>query len=86
MTTTGPDFAEAICSALCTVAPDADVGHVGPDDDLIESLGLDSMDLLNVVAAVAQRTGLEVPERDYPALRTMRGFLDELAKLAEAQP
>ena len=41
-----------------------------------------SMDVLNVRAAVADQTGIDVPERHYPRTRTLRGFAAELADLA----
>ncbi|MGZ4737633.1 MAG: acyl carrier protein [Ilumatobacteraceae bacterium] len=57
-------------SALAQIAPDVD-----PDDldaDLHDDLGLDSMDLLNLAAAITDRSGVEIPERDYSKLRTIR--------------
>ena len=54
---------------------------LGPDDDIVEALDLDSMDVLNVMAAVAEQTGLEVPERHYPRTRTLAGFVNELMEL-----
>ncbi|MGZ4702385.1 MAG: acyl carrier protein, partial [Ilumatobacteraceae bacterium] len=59
-----------IVSALAQIAPDVD-----PDDldaDLHDDLGLDSMDLLNLAAAITDRSGVEIPERDYSKLRTIR--------------
>jgi acyl carrier protein len=78
---TADELLSIIRRALTEVAPDADLGTVGPDDDIVEALELDSMDVLNVMAAVADATGLEVPERDYGRTRTMEGFVDELVKL-----
>ena len=59
-----------IVSALAQIAPDVD-----PDDldaDLHDDLGLDSMDLLNLAAAISDRSGIDIPERDYSKLRTVR--------------
>jgi hypothetical protein len=39
------------------------------------------MDVLNVMTAVADQTGIEVPERDYPRTRTLQGFVEELQRL-----
>jgi acyl carrier protein len=71
----------AIRRALAEIAPDADLTGLDPGDDIVDALELDSMDVLNVMAAVADETGLEVPERDYPRTRTLQGFVDELVKL-----
>jgi acyl carrier protein len=51
---------------LTAVAPDLDPAAIGPDDDLQDDLGLDSMDVLNLVAALHRRWGLPIPEADYP--------------------
>jgi len=87
--TTRPNTEEAltavICAAVDSVAPGAEVESLGPDDDIVEALDLDSMDVLNVMAAVAEQTGLEVPERHYPRTRTLAGFVNELMELEHAR-
>ena len=60
---------------LSDIAPDLDVSTVGPDDDLRNDIGLDSMDFLNFVIATHKQLGVEVPEADY-------GKVASLAKLA----
>jgi acyl carrier protein len=39
------------------IAPEADLDTVGDNDDLREALDLDSMDFLNFVVALHERTG-----------------------------
>jgi acyl carrier protein len=79
------ELEQLVRTTIASVAPNADFSRVGPDDDLVEALELDSMDVLNVVAAIAETTGLEVAERNYPRTRTLRGFVAELARLAEVR-
>ena len=43
---------------------------------LQDEADLDSMDFLNIVTALSEETGIEVPERDYPELATVTGFVD----------
>jgi acyl carrier protein len=52
-----------VAAALEEVALDADFHVV---------LGLDSMDTLNLAAAIGRSTGIDIPERDFPELRTIR--------------
>jgi acyl carrier protein len=69
-----------VAEALATIAPDVDPGDW--DGDLHDDLGLDSMDLVNLAAAITQRTGIDIPERDYAGLRTLRqieGYLTACA-------
>jgi acyl carrier protein len=75
----------AVHAAVTSVVPGADLQSLGPDDDIVESLDLDSMDVLNIMTAVAEQTGLEVPERHYPRTRTLDGFVTELIELEGAR-
>ena len=69
--TTDPDA--AIRAALASIAPEADLDALAPDDDLQETLDLDSMDFLNFLIALAQATGVQIPETDYQLVRTYAG-------------
>ena len=68
-----------ILAAIAEVAPDADLSAIDPTAALTEQLELDSMDFLNVVVAVNEATGVEIPERDYPELSTLDRFAAYLA-------
>ena len=70
----------AMRAALAAIAPEADLDDVGPDEDLQEALDLDSMDFLNFLIAIAQSTGVEIPESDYHLVRTYAGCKDYLAR------
>ncbi len=59
-----------VAAALADIAPDVNPDEI--DADLHDDLGLDSMDLVNLAAAISDTTGIDIPERDYPALRTLR--------------
>jgi acyl carrier protein len=65
-----------ICDVLSAIAPEADLGSVTGDDDLREALDLDSMDFLNFVIALHERTGIDIPEADYSRLRTLDGAVE----------
>ncbi len=56
---------------LRQVAPEADLGEVGPGEDMAVALDLDSMDFLNFMIGLHERTGIEIPELDYPQLATV---------------
>jgi acyl carrier protein len=68
------DLEAALRSAIARVAPDVDVDALDPDADFRETTGLDSMDFLNVLIALRELTGIEIPERDYPQLSSLRSF------------
>lgn len=43
---------------------------VGPEERLVEDLGAESIDVLNVVAALEDRYEVEIPEQELPDLAT----------------
>jgi acyl carrier protein len=65
---------------LGRIAPEADLDALDPDAPVQEALDLDSMDFLNLVTAVEEETGREVPERDYPTISTLAAFTAYLAR------
>jgi len=80
--TTEQELRTLVISVLTEVAPDIDATAIDPDTDLTEQLDIDSMDFLNIVVAVHERTGIEIPERDYPKLSTLN---DAVTYLVGAQ-
>ena len=64
----GPHARQIVVDAIATIAPDVDPTTVASDDDVWYALDLDSMDRLDVMVAIAQRAGVEIPEVDYPKL------------------
>jgi acyl carrier protein len=68
------DGRSVVAAALARVAPRVDVATLDPHADLHDTADLDSMEFLNLVVAVHEATGLDIPERDYPQLATLAGF------------
>ncbi len=72
----------AVIGALVEVAPDIDADAIDPAAELAEQLDIDSMDFLNVVVRIHERTGIEIPERDYPKLSTLDDAVGYLTRRA----
>lgn len=64
-----------VADILGGIAPEADLSGVPGDADLREALDLDSMDVLNFVAALHERTGRPIPEADTLRLLTLDGVV-----------
>lgn len=64
---------------LAGIAPEADLATVGDDEDLRQALDLDSMDFMNFVIGLSERSGVNIPEADTPRLRTLQGVATYLA-------
>ncbi len=72
-----------LAEVLADIAPEAELSSVAEDADLREVLDLDSMDFQNLLIGLHERTGLPIPEADYPRLATLAGIF---AYFAEAPP
>jgi acyl carrier protein len=79
------DVRKIVQEELNNIAPEIDLATVTPTADLREAIDIDSMDFLNFITAVHQRTGIDIPETDYPKLTTLAGIFAYLdAKLTAA--
>lgn len=73
------DARAAVHAAIGKVAPDVDLADVDEDARLRQDLELDSLDFLRLVETIDTATGVDIPERDYPAVATVKGLIGYLA-------
>lgn len=76
-----------IVEEIGNIAPETDAATLGDDEDLREALDLDSMDIFNLVVALSQRLGIDIPDADAGHLVTLGGgvaYLDQ--RLANPKP
>ncbi len=69
-----------IVEEIGNIAPETDAATLGDDEDLREALDLDSMDIFNLVVALSQRLGIDIPDSDAGHLVTLGGgvaYLDQ---------
>jgi len=57
-----------------------------PDNDLVADLGLDSLQVLEVIAELEDRFDISIPLNDVPATRTVAQVVARVARLVEEQP
>lgn len=67
------DLKGHVLAALSEVAPEVDVSKLPDDVTIRDELDIDSMDFLNFVIVIHERTGIDIPEKDYAKLATVRG-------------
>ncbi|HUJ67381.1 MAG TPA: acyl carrier protein [Acidimicrobiales bacterium] len=72
------DALDLIKTVLHQVAPEASIDDVGPNETLQEALDMDSIDFLNLVIGLSEKTGIDIPERDYPEMTTVDGLVSYL--------
>jgi len=81
------ELSEIVKQELNNIAPEVDLANIDPAADLREAVDIDSMDFLNLVTALHHRTGIDIPEIDYPKFVTLSGIIAYLgAKLKSAKP
>lgn len=69
------EIRQLAADVLAGIAPEADLATVGDQEDLRDALDLDSMDFLNFVIALGQRSGRTIPDADARRLTTLAGLL-----------
>lgn len=73
------DARQAVRAAISQVAPDVEPDDLEGRARLRQDLELDSLDFLHLVETIAKTTGVDIPERDYPAVATVDGLVNYLA-------
>ncbi len=63
-----------------------DASDLGPDDDLIETFGLDSLMALRVMAIVEKRFDIRIPDAQLATLRTLRKLEAAIAQHQTTKP
>jgi acyl carrier protein len=79
------DVRAVIQDELGRIAPEVDFEAIDPEANLREQVDIDSMDFLNLVTALHERLGLDIPEVDYPNFATLRRAIDYLVQKAQAR-
>lgn len=69
-----------VLEALGGIAPEVDAASLRQDVPLRDQVDLDSFDYLNLMIALHNASGVEVPESDYQKLSTLKGAVDYLAQ------
>lgn len=73
MTLDADQIRQAFIDSLLDIAPEADIGSVKQSRPLRAQLDIDSFDFLRVLERFHERTGIDVPEADYPKMETLDG-------------
>jgi acyl carrier protein len=71
---TNAEARRLLAGLLGQISPEVDLESIDDEALLHEAVEIDSLDFLNLIAAVHEATGIEIRERDYPAVSTIAGF------------
>lgn len=80
------DIRSILREELARIAPEIEFETLDPAVDLREQVDLDSMDFLNLVTALHQRLGVDIPERDAAELATIDAIVTYLERRLSPHP
>lgn len=75
---TSQSLSAIVLEELGNIAPEIEADEIDPSADLREELDIDSMDFLNLVIALHDRLGVDIPEADYGKLASIDAMVDYL--------
>ncbi len=81
---TSDEATTVLAATLHQIAPEVNLGTASPGLPSQEVADLDSMDFLNLVTAIHDSTGIEIPFRDYARLSTLKLFVSYLMSASSA--
>jgi acyl carrier protein len=74
---TDDEIKAMVLRELGKIAPEIE-SRIDPAVDLREQIDLDSMDMLNLMIAIDEATGVNIPEADYPQMSSLDGCVSYL--------
>jgi acyl carrier protein len=63
---------------LKKIAPETDPDQLSPNENIRESLNIDSYDFLQFIVALDDKLKIEIPEEDYGKISTLGALTDYL--------
>jgi acyl carrier protein len=83
---TDAEIRTVIRDELASLAPEIVFEALDPAMDIRDQADLDSMDFLNLITALHQRLGVDIPDADASKLATIDGAVAYLARKGGAAP
>ncbi len=65
------EIKEIVFQLLKKIAPDTEPSTLKPNENIRETLNIDSFDSLQFIVALNEKTGIEIPEEDYGKIATL---------------
>ncbi len=75
---TDNEIKELVLRELSNIAPEIDPAQIDPKINLRDQVDLDSMNVLDLMVAIHDATGIEIPEADYSKILTLNDFVSYL--------
>ena len=75
------DIMQTIFKLLKSIAPDAEPEKLKPDDNIRQTLGLDSFDYLQFIIGLDEALAIQTAETDYGKIETLRTLIDYITQV-----
>jgi acyl carrier protein len=69
------EIKEIVFQLLKKIAPDTEPSTLKSDENIRETLNIDSFDSLQFIVALNKKTGIEIPEEDYGKIATLKALI-----------
>jgi acyl carrier protein len=79
---TKQEIRDAIMTSLHAVAPEIELDEIDPAKPIGPQMDVDSIDFLNVLMGIHEKTGVDIPERDYAKVQTIDDTVEYVAARA----
>lgn len=74
------DIEKIIFNSLKEIAPDTEPSKLSPDENIRETLGIDSFDFLQFIVSLDEKLNLEIPEQDYGKITTLSSLINYVSQ------
>lgn len=74
------EIKETVITLLKNIAPDTDPDELKENDNIQETLSIDSFDWLQFIVALNKKLNIEIPEQDYGEVAQLRDLLFYVTK------
>ena len=72
------EIRQVVVDCILVFAPEADFDSLDPGRPFRDELDIDSFDFLNLIVALHEKLGVDIPEADYGKVLTLDAMLDYL--------
>lgn len=72
---TQDELKQTVLDVLAMIAPELDTAEIDPTVNIRATYDIDSFDFLNVLIALDEQVGVEIPEADYGELESVNDIV-----------
>lgn len=70
------EIKKLVFQLLKQIAPDTEPSTLQPDENIRETLDIDSFDSLQFLVSLNEKLGIEIPEQDYGKITTLKTLVN----------